>query len=56
MQTLFDNLQAINYWESGPTRLGFDRKSYTDEIMNYLGSRTLKVLLGQRRSGKSTIF
>ncbi|MDR1739977.1 MAG: ATP-binding protein [Bacteroidales bacterium] len=36
--------------------LGFYRKDYTDKIFTYTGNRLIKVLIGQRRTGKSYIL
>lgn len=52
----FENVKDVNYWESGPDRLGYERAYFTQQVFEYLGSRLIKVLLGQRRSGKSTIL
>jgi predicted AAA+ superfamily ATPase len=54
-----DQIEAIhevNYWREGPARLGFERTAYLNQVLGYVDSRLLKVLLGQRRTGKSTIF
>jgi len=52
----FSGIQAVNYWESGPHYLGYEREFFTKQMLEYLGSHLIKVLLGQRRSGKSTLF
>lgn len=55
--SIINNLADTNYWESGPYHIGFSRQRYAQQIIDCLGSnQLLKVLLGQRRSGKSTIF
>ena len=36
--------------------LGFLRKDYTDKIYDYIGNKLFKVLVGQRRAGKSYIL
>lgn len=56
MQTEFKHIQDVNYWEGKPQRLGFIRQKYLDEVLGYLETRLLKVLIGQRRCGKSTIL
>ncbi len=56
MEVQFDKVKAVNYWESGPNRLGYERTYFTQQVFDYLGSQLIKVLLGQRRSGKSTIL
>lgn len=52
----FEHIKAINYWQNAPTRLGFHRTTYTNQIISYLGNHLIKVLIGQRRSGKSFII
>jgi predicted AAA+ superfamily ATPase len=56
METRFDNLKAVNYWVAGPDRLGYERTYFTQQVFEFLGTQLIKVLLGQRRSGKSTIL
>lgn len=57
IEAAFKHIEEVNYWdESRPRRTGFLRQKYLEEIFGYVDSRLLKVLMGQRRSGKSTIF
>lgn len=53
---LFDKIININYWQTPPKRPGFIRHNYVDSIIGYLGNHLIKVLVGQRRCGKSTIL
>lgn len=56
MQTIFNSLKSINYWENKPKfRLGFKRNYYLNKISNSIGNQLIKVLVGQRRAGKSYI-
>lgn len=48
-------IKAYNFWD-GPLNEGFIRQSYLDKINIYDSSRLVKVLVGQRRSGKSYIL
>lgn len=52
----FKNIQAINYWERSPLTLGFIRAHYVTQALECLDNHLLKVLIGQRRSGKSYIL
>jgi len=52
----FEQIKAVNYWEKAPQHVGFIRESYLTAVVSYIGSQLLKVLIGQRRSGKSTIL
>jgi predicted AAA+ superfamily ATPase len=56
MDEYFNALEKYNFWESNPTNLGFPRKSYTQKIHAYSGNRLIKVLVGQRRAGKSYLL
>lgn len=49
-------LKRYNLWGSNTLDFGYKRNEYTDKIIDYLGNRLIKVLVGQRRSGKSYIL
>lgn len=54
-----ENLVLIakyNIWNNQTIECGFTRKLYLDKIMATTGSRLIKVLTGQRRTGKSFIL
>lgn len=53
---MLDVLNKYNFWQSQEIETGYERSSYTDDIEGYLSNRLIKVLLGQRRSGKSYIL
>jgi uncharacterized protein len=56
MQIAFTALKSINYWDDAPSfNLGFIRTRYLDKIISALGNKLIKVIIGQRRSGKSYI-
>ena len=52
----FVKLKKYNFWGENTPLLGFLRTDYTDKIHTYKGSRLIKVLVGQRRVGKSYIL
>lgn len=56
MSDLNDAIRAINYWDREPKSLGFIRDDYLEVILDHLGSNLLKVLIGQRRCGKSFLL
>ena len=56
MKVNFNTLRKYNFWNGNIPELGFVRKSYTDKIMDYTGNRLVKVLVGQRRAGKSYLL
>lgn len=49
-------LNRYNLWDSKNFDFGFKRHEYTDKLSGYIGSRLIKVLVGQRRTGKSYIL
>lgn len=56
MKENFTALKKYNFWEGNVPELGYYRKDYTDKIFDYTGSKLVKVLVGQRRTGKSYIL
>ena len=49
-------IRKYNPWEGKLLPAGMNRTYYTEKIEQYIGSRLVKVLVGQRRSGKSYIL
>ncbi|MDR1975347.1 MAG: ATP-binding protein [Bacteroidales bacterium] len=56
MEENFANLEKYNFWNNNVPDLGFPRADYADKILDYTGNKLIKVLVGQRRSGKSYIL
>lgn len=56
MDEKIELLRRYNLWGGSSFDLGYQRTDYTEEINGYIGSRLIKVLVGQRRSGKSYIL
>ena len=52
MDERMDILRKYNLWTEGDFDFGFMRVAYTGRIMDYVGNRLVKVLIGQRRTGK----
>ena len=56
MKEILSTLAQSNHWEKDPGYdLGLIRDTYLSVIKNSLGNRLIKVLTGQRRTGKSYI-
>jgi predicted AAA+ superfamily ATPase len=56
MEKLLGLLSSINYWEKDPEfNLGFVRERYVNSISKFLDNKLVKVIIGQRRTGKSYI-
>jgi hypothetical protein len=56
MDEKFEALKKYNLWNGNSYNLGLERRSYTDKIISFIGNNLVKVLIGQRRSGKSYIL
>ena len=56
MKEYFDKIRVYNFWDEKTPELGYYRADYTDKIYRYVGNRLIKVLVGQRRTGKSFIL
>ncbi len=56
MEEYFQSLRKYNFWEGNVPEVGFLRKDYTEKIIDYTGNKLIKVLVGQRRVGKSYIL
>lgn len=56
MDDRFLSLEKYNWWGDKIPQVGFVRRSYTDKIFSYAGNRLVKVLVGQRRAGKSYLL
>jgi len=56
MSELFEKLACCNYWEGGFPLTGVSRRRYAERIQPFMGNRLTKVLMGQRRCGKSFIL
>jgi predicted AAA+ superfamily ATPase len=56
MEVLFNRLKEYNYWNGERVQVGFTRTTYLDRIIDSTGNRLIKVLVGQRRAGKSYLL
>jgi len=52
----FELLKKYNFWDGNVPKLGFLRKEYTTRLLKYSGNKLIKVLVGQRRAGKSYLL
>ena len=53
---MVEQIRKYNLWDNACPDLGFIRKEYTDKIVAYTGNNLVKVLVGQRRAGKSFVL
>lgn len=56
MQSLFDRIRAYNVWDGQSYNTGYERSEYLNTITKYIGNKLIKVLVGQRRVGKSYVL
>lgn len=56
MDEKFARLRKYNLWGNCTLESGFWRGNYTDKLRAYCNNRLVKVVVGQRRSGKSYIL
>lgn len=56
MEENFAALKKYNFWDGNVPKLGYHRENYLDTIHNYSNNSLIKVLVGQRRTGKSFIL
>jgi hypothetical protein len=56
MQTIFEKVAAYNVWDGKSYNIGYERSEYLNTITSYLGNKLIKVLVGQRRVGKSYVL
>ncbi len=55
MKEYYNKISKYNFWEGKPD-LGFNREHYTSWLKQFMNNRLIKVLVGQRRAGKSFIL
>jgi predicted AAA+ superfamily ATPase len=53
---MIEILKEYNYWGKQEIKTGFFRKAYIEKFSRYLHNKLVKVILGQRRVGKSYLL
>jgi len=56
MKEKLEAIRKYNLWNGETLSTGVPRTLYIEKIAEFIGSRLVKVLIGQRRSGKSIIL
>lgn len=56
MAELFESLKKYNYWDGQAPKAGILRTPYLARLQEYIGNPLIKVLIGQRRAGKSYLL
>lgn len=56
MEEIIKSLERYNFWGGNQQKTGFTRSFYLDKITKYINNSLIKVIVGQRRAGKSFIL
>ena len=56
MSDEFSILKKYNFWDQDLPPVGLSRKLYLDKIGSFVGNNLVKVIVGQRRAGKSFLL
>ena len=56
MNEIFKKLKKYNYWQKKKINIGYKRKIYLKRLKKYTNNKLVKVLVGQRRVGKSYLL
>ena len=56
MKNIFENIRKYNTWDEQKQNIGYKRKLYLNKIIKFIDNKLIKVLVGQRRVGKSYIL
>jgi predicted AAA+ superfamily ATPase len=56
MEQIFNKIKKYNWWKNQKFNIGFKRQLYLGNILKYIDNKLIKVLIGQRRVGKSFIL
>jgi predicted AAA+ superfamily ATPase len=56
MEATFQKIRKYNYWDGQTFSAGFRREDYLQKIQKYIGNKLVKVIVGQRRTGKSYVL
>jgi predicted AAA+ superfamily ATPase len=56
MEEFYSQFQKYNFWDKHVPKLGYLRQGYLDKIFQFCNNSLVKVLVGQRRTGKSYLL
>jgi uncharacterized protein len=56
MNGILEKIRKYNTWDGKLPNTGFRRDAYLDAIKDYIGNKLIKVIVGQRRVGKSYLL
>jgi predicted AAA+ superfamily ATPase len=56
MDEILKSIERYNFWHNQEFKTGYLRSFYLEKIAKYINNSLIKVLVGQRRAGKSVIL
>ncbi|MDP2887418.1 MAG: ATP-binding protein [Bacteroidota bacterium] len=56
MKAVFERIRTFNVWDGQLYKAGYERSDYLNAITKFIGNKLIKVLVGQRRVGKSYVL
>ncbi|MEX0981169.1 MAG: ATP-binding protein [Bacteroidales bacterium] len=56
IESVFEKSKSYNTWEGQSIQSGYERKEYLKKIIAHIDTQLVKVLVGQRRTGKSYLL
>jgi predicted AAA+ superfamily ATPase len=56
MEEFYSFFEKYNFWDKNVPKLGYLRQDYLDKIFQFCNNSLVKVLVGQRRTGKSYLL
>lgn len=56
MEEFFTSFGKYNFWNNNTPKLGYLRNDYLNKIFQFCNNSLVKVLVGQRRTGKSYLL
>ncbi len=56
MEDYFNKLKRFNFWDGNVPQTGYLRELYLQKIQSFTNNKLIKVIVGQRRTGKSYIL
>jgi predicted AAA+ superfamily ATPase len=56
MKEYFNKMKQYNFWDGNFPKVGFKRDLYLQKIQGFVNNKLIKVIVGQRRTGKSYIL
>jgi predicted AAA+ superfamily ATPase len=56
MESILNEIKKYNCWDGKAFETGYERKDYLEKIAKFINNKLVKVIIGQRRVGKSYVM